>query len=215
MIHLLWPTIRPAVMKQTYTHWCKTACDPKQIMVHIAVNTPQQREELGEFSSVYIVGDSRKGPVYATSVLAKMIQGQLKDIIILVSDDFFSPPNWDRWLCKIFEDFKGGIIVNDGYQMGNCVTIPIMTYDCLLKLNRIIYHPSYTWQYSDEELYHNLNEMRLLKNVRSNGLTFEHRHWVLNKRAQDEHDQVGIKSGGQDEANFKRRMRLPVRLRLQ
>ena len=133
----------------------------------------------------------------------------------LVSDDFFSPENWDVWLKKQFKNFNGGIMVRDGYQTNKCITIPIMTYGCLLALNRIIYHPSYTWQFSDEELYHNISGLKMLKNLRKKGMPlFEHRHWTPGKRKMDEHDQLSCDSGGRDHQNFLKRMKMPLKKRL-
>lgn len=215
MIRLLWPTVRPEIMKRTYKHWINTALKPGRITVKIAVNIEKHRNQLTEFNDVMVIGNKRRGPAYATSKLAKAIEGKPRDIIILVSDDFYSPPKWDIWLDKQFKNFSGALMVRDAWQQGGCVTIPIMTYRCLLKLNRIIYHPSYTWQFSDEELYHNLRGLKMLRNLRDKKHPlFEHKHWCNGKRKFDGNDTFGTKSGGVDHKNFKRRMRLKIQERL-
>ena len=215
MIKLLWPTVRPEVMKQTYKHWIDTAAKQNRISIKIAVNTQEQRDQLTGFKDVIIIGDKRRGPVYATSRLAKEVEGEPKDIVILVSDDFYSPPKWDIWLDKQFKNHNGALMVRDTWQQGDCITIPIMTYSCLLKLNRIIYHTSYTWQFSDEELYHNLHDLKLLKSMRNKKYPiFEHRHWCNGKRKFDGNDVFGTKSGGADNKNFRQRMKMKVQERL-
>jgi hypothetical protein len=182
----------------------------------VAVNTEEQKLLLiCRDIEVIVVGNEKPGPVYATHCLSQRINGNQKDIIILVSDDFYAPPKWDIWLESIFNEFDGGIMVNDGYQEGQCVTLPIMTFSTLLKLNRIIYHPSYIWQFADEELYHNLLALNRLKNMRGpSAPIFEHRHWVNNKRPLDEHDRIGIQAGHDDINNFHKRMSLSMRDRL-
>ena len=100
MIRLLWPTVRPKVMKQTYHHWIKTADAPNDITIKIAVNTEKQKDELSEFDDIIIIGDNRRGPVYATHKLAEAVRGDAKEIIALVSDDYYSPKGWDTWLRK-------------------------------------------------------------------------------------------------------------------
>lgn len=213
--HILWPTVRPAVMKHTCAHWVRGRVTKIPLSITVAVNTEQQKGQLSEYK-VLVVGNDKKGPVHATNVLSKHVQGDPSDIILLVSDDFFAPQGWDKFLLDQFENFNGCLLVNDGYQYGGCVTIPIMTYDCLLKLNRIIYHRSYVWQYSDAELYFNLKGLKLLKDVRriKGAPLFEHRHWANGKRQTDSHDRPGIRSGGVDHKNFNNRMKMRMRDRL-
>lgn len=215
MIHLLWPTVRPETMKLTYKHWMDTAKYKDKIKIKIAVNTLLQRHQLNEFEDIMIIGEKRKGPTLAVYRLGQSIMcDSPNDILVVVSDDFYSPANWDEWLYEKFKTWGDAILVNDGYQFGGCVTIPIMTYKCLLKLNRIIYHPSYMWQFSDAELYENLIALRLLKSFRSEKVLFEHRHWAMAKRKFDEHDRLGSAYGGQDLNNFSNRMKLKVEQRL-
>jgi hypothetical protein len=210
--HIMWPTVRPTVMKRTCAHWIRMRTTITPLSITVAVNTKQQKEQLGEYKEVLVVGNIKKGPVHATNVLAKHVHGNPSDIVLLVSDDFFAPHGWDKFLLDQFKNFNGCLLVDDGYQYGGCVTIPIMTYNCLLKLNRIIYHPSYIWQYSDAELYFNLRGMKLLKDVRRIKGTplFEHRHWANGKRKTDAHDKHGIVSGGKDHQTFKRRMKMSI-----
>lgn len=215
-IILLWPTVRPKIMIKTYNEWIKLSSGDIFIETTIAVNTKEQYEQLkNNFEKIYIVGEERKGPVFPTFILAKKIKANLQDIIILVSDDFFPFKNWDKWLKKVFSDFDGAIMVNDGYQREGCITLPIMTYNCLLKLNKIIYHPSYIWQFSDKELYNNLVSLKLLKNYRKEGYPiFEHRHWANKKRKFDKYDEIGRNNGGKDKKNYDKRIKLSIEKRL-
>jgi hypothetical protein len=138
-----------------------------------------------------IVGDEKPGVAYATHCLSQSVIARHEDIIILASDDMRPPRSWDTWVLEHFrEGFDGCLLVNDGYQTGECVTLPIMTYGCLLRLNKIIYHPAYSHAFSDNELYDICSELGLLKNLRQpNQPVFEHVHWDAGKRAIDAVDE--------------------------
>ncbi len=215
-IRILWPTVRPLRMKANHSIWMSNTSGQYDISTEIAVNTREQRRRVSEFPKVFVIGTEKPGPAYATYVLSQQVEAEDKDIIILSSDDFYSSPGWDKWLIeKAFHNWEGAIFVYDGHQPGGCITIPIMTYSCLLKLNRIIYHPSYTWQFCDAELQRNLAEMKLLRNIsRERSLRFEHRHWANNKRKVDNHDKVGLKAYARDKKNFNRRMKMDLDERL-
>jgi hypothetical protein len=210
-ILLLWPTVRPQIMKTTYQHWIDTSSKENKIDVKIAVNDVAQRNELSDFMDVMVVGNKR-GPTWATYNLTQSIKCEDNPIIIVVSDDFFSPLDWDKSLIGIFDDWNGSVVVNDGFKSTGVMTIPIMTYDCLLKLNKIIYHHAYHWQYSDVELYYNLHELNLIKMAYH--LTFNHRHYSHGFRTQDEHDVFGNNMSSIDAKTFKTRMQMPIGERL-
>ena len=197
--YILWPTIRPNwcanALKRAPGSWLNLANRPQNVHAKIAVNFEGHKAELLNFLAgipnveVVVVGDARPGVCHASSVLSKSLQAKPEDIVILASDDFRPIPYWDAWMSQHFDDFDGCLLVNDGYQTGACVTLPIMTYACLLKLNRIIYHPIYHHMYSDAELFDVLVELKLLKNLRiANQPTFEHVHWVIQKRVEDQWD---------------------------
>jgi hypothetical protein len=201
-------------MKKTHKHWMDNRTTKVKIHIIIAVNTESQKGELNGFDRVLVIGGQKQGVVHATNVLSRHVRAQDKDILVLVSDDFFAPKGWDRFLLDTFQKWDGAIMVADGYQRGGCVTIPIMTYKCLLRLNRFIYHPDYFWQFSDAELYHNLSDLKLLKNLRDTGPLFEHRHWANGKRQFDDSDRFGAQHGGKDWNTFRRRMTMSLKDRL-
>jgi hypothetical protein len=87
-----------------------------------------------------------------------------------------------------------------------------LTYNCLKKLNKAIYHPAYHWQYSDAELYQNLIALQLLKITA--GPKFTHRHYSHGLRSQDQYDAVGGALMDRDLLTFQARMKLPISERL-
>ena len=214
MIYLLWPTARPAQFKTTHKYWYDKANTPNAIKTLVAVDTEAEKELLCDYDVIVVKKDC-PGVAYVSYALSSKVIAENSDIIILASDDFFPPDKWDIWVTEQLREFDGCLLVNDGYQQGGCVTIPIMSYNCLQKLNKIIYHPSYRHQYSDAELWLNLNEMGLLRNLRGQQYpTFEHKHWANGKRELDEVDQRSNSAGWYDSTNYNNRCRMLLSERL-
>jgi len=216
MIYLLWPTVRPDMMKATHIQWIKNAINPSKIITNICVNTREQAEALSDdFNNIYISGDKVHGVAPPSYVLGSKLKANPHDIIILASDDFYPIKNWDKWLKKQFKGYEGALLVNDGYQCTDCVTIPIMTFKCLRQLNGIIYHPDYKHLYSDNELYEVLKSLKLLKNLRKELVVFEHRHYDNGKRKRDKIDNLAHRSSQHAFKTFVQRRKLKVKDKLQ
>jgi hypothetical protein len=215
MIYLLWPTVRPEVMKTTHAQWIAHAADPSKIITHICVNTEEQAEELSEdFDTIYISGDEIRGVAGPSYVLGSKLKANPQDIVILASDDFYPAKHWDKWVKKHLLGYDGALLVNDGYQHTGCVTIPIMTFNCLRRLNGIIYHPDYKHLYSDNELYEVLKSLKLLKNLRKDSCVFEHRHYDNGKRKRDQNDNLAQRSSHHAQQTFGKRRKLKIKDKL-
>jgi hypothetical protein len=113
-------------------------------------------------------------------------------------------------------------MVRDGYQLPDssnmlhpAITIPIMTYGCLSKLNHIIYSPAYTHMFSDCELYDNLRDMNMLYDDRLKDETvFEHLHYASGKRGVDIFDVSYSSKWESDETTWNVRKNMSVQERL-
>jgi hypothetical protein len=190
-IILLWATVRPEEFKVAHRHWMNTAKIRGNVITRVAVDTQEQAEQLPEFD-VMITNNKRPGVCYPCYCLSSTTTANDNDIIIFASDDFFPPDNWDIFLYnQLCNESEKLLMVNDGLQPSNSkvVTIPILRYDALKKLNHIIYNPTYTHMWSDDELYTVANKLGLIKDIRRNNPTiFEHRHYANGKRVQDIHD---------------------------
>jgi hypothetical protein len=231
MIHILWCTLRPQQFKEMHAEWIKRADKPENIQTYVAVNWEQHSNELKEYlSKNYLVtlNTNKIGVCYPSYQLSsalgiKMGKCENQDIVIFASDDFMAPQSWDAYLISKFEN-KGdiGLMVRDGYQLPDssnmlhpAITIPIMTYGCLLKLNRTIYHPAYNHMFSDCELYNNLKDLNLLFDDRINDdTTFEHLHYAAGKRQADGADQAYNGKWQEDEQTWNIRKLMPVEERL-
>jgi hypothetical protein len=214
----LWPTIRPLWFRNAYRDatesWTNWAVHPENMRVQVAVNTPAQRAELPGYD-VIVIGEQRPGAAYASYCLTKAVQAEPNDVIVLASDDMKPPRQWDKWICEQFEGFDGCLLINDGYQTEPSVTLPIMTFSCLLKLNRIIYHPAYFHMYSDTELYDVCAGFGVLKNLRLPGQPlFEHIHWAAKKRPPDAWDERTNALANVDRGTYFKRRALPLAERL-
>ena len=232
MIHILWCTLRPAQFQHAHTEWIKRADNPENIQTYVAVNWQKDADELREYlkkNYLITVNTNKIGVCYPSYQLSsnlgiKMGVANDDDIVIFASDDFMAPQGWDTYLLNKFNG-KGdvGLMVRDGYQLPDssnmlhaAITIPIMTYGCLKKLNMTIYHPAYNHMFSDCELYNNLKDLSLLYDDRINDTTiFEHLHYAAGKRDADGADQAYNAKWKDDEITWNQRKLMPVEKRIE
>lgn len=225
MIHLLWCTIRPEVFKQMHPYWIGRSTNTKNIKTHVAVNVEQHSDYIKEYFKsnnldyrIITVKTDKIGVCYPSYQLSSTTEGQTGDIVVFASDDFLPPQNWDEYLISKLENKEGGLMVRDGYQLPDssnmqypAITIPIMTWGCFEKLNKIIYNPVYTHMYSDCELYINLKDTGLLIDDRINDPTiFEHLHHAAGKRKADQLDVQYHNKWKEDELTWNKRKNMPV-----
>ena len=232
MIHILWCTLRPAQFQHAHTEWIKRADNPENIQTYVAVNWKEHADQLRDYlkkNYLITVNTNKIGVCYPSYELSsklgiKMGVANDNDIVIFASDDFMAPQGWDTYLTSKL-DGKGdvGLMVRDGYQLPDssnmlhaAITIPIMTYGCLKKLNMTIYHPVYNHMFSDCELYNNLKDLGLLYDDRINDTTiFEHLHHAAGKRNADGADQAYNAKWAEDEITWNKRKLLPVEKRIE
>jgi len=232
MIHILWCTLRPEQFMKMHSEWIQRADNPEKIQTYVAVNWAEHADKLREYlkSNFLVTLNTNKiGVCYPSYQLSsnlgiKMGKCEDSDIVVFASDDFMAPKSWDTYLKTKLKD-KGdvGLMVRDGYQLPDssnmlhpAITIPIMTYGCLKKMNRTIYHPSYSHMFSDCELYDNLKDLGLLYDDRLNDETiFEHLHYAAGKRNPDGADQAYNEKWKDDEITWNKRKLLPDEKRIE
>ena len=230
MIHILWCTIRPVQFKSAHSEWIKRADNPQNIQTYVAVNWQQHADELREYlksNFLITVNTNKIGVCYPSYQLSsnlgiKMGVTKDDDIVIFASDDFMAPQGWDTYLINKLRGRDDALMVRDGYQLPDssnmlhaAITIPIMTYGCLKKLNMTIYHPAYNHMFSDCELYNNLKDLGLLYDDRMNDTTvFEHLHYAAGKRNADEADQAYNAKWKDDEITWNNRKVMSVEERI-
>jgi len=184
-----------------------------EIDTHVAVDTKEQKEELDGFDVIVTEGGP-KGVCFPAYCLSRNLEAEDSDIVILASDDFFPPKNWDKTIVGLVgKDKNCVLLVNDGIQKypARVITFPIMTFSALKKMKKIIYHPVYSHMSSDCELYIIAERMCILKDVRKTCKTiFEHRHYCNGKRERDEVDKALDYSYASGTELFRSRMRKNV-----
>lgn len=231
MIHILWCTLRPTQFKDMHSEWIKRSDNSDNIQTYVAVNWKEQADELRDYlksNFLITVNTDKIGVCYPSYQLSsilgdKMGEAKEDDIIVFASDDFIPPQGWDTYLINKLKD-KGdvGLFVRDGYQLPDssnmlhpAITIPIITYGCLLKMNRTIYHPAYNHMFSDCELYDNLKDLGMLYDDRINDDTmFEHLHYAAGKRKADQADQAYNAKWKEDELTWNKRKLMSVEERI-
>lgn len=231
MIHILWCTLRPEQFKSAHSEWIKRADNPQNIQTYVAVNWEQHANELRDYlkkNYLITLNTNRIGVCYPSYQLSsnlgiKMGNCQDSDIVVFASDDFMAPKGWDTYLINKLKG-KGdvGLMVRDGYQLPDssnmlhpAITIPIMTWGCLRKMNGVIYHPAYSHMFSDCELYNTLKDMNMLYDDRLVDETvFEHHHYAAGKRNADEADRAYNTKWKEDEITWNQRKLMPVEERI-
>lgn len=222
-IYFLWATIRPGMMLDTYNEWMRKCTHPENVCMKVAVSTYDQKSIIDNFNlnntDVIVVND-KKGYNHAITVLTTQLETDDDAILLLLSDDFFPPDKWDLYLNEKFSDFDGALFLWDGYQLlvkegALCITLACLTFSCLKKLNKIVFHPDYNHFFSDNEAFVNLNTLGLLRDDRDiDNVIFEHRHYIVGKRQQDEHDLRNYSFWEQDHQTYDDRMKMTIEERL-
>lgn len=234
MIHLLWCTIRPEKFIETHKFWLNKSKN-KNIITYVGVNNKEDCDIISDYLSdkdyILITGSNKIGVCYHSYQLSSKLGSSMgsvskDDIVVFASDDFYPPQDWDDYIQTQLHEKTAALFVRDGNQLPDssnmihpAITIPIMTYSCLLKLNKIIYHPDYTHMFSDCELYLNLKELRILIDNRMEDKTvFEHKHHAcgksLKKREADEYDIHFYKNWKNDEEIWNKRKNMSIEDRL-
>jgi len=223
MIYILWCTIRPKQFIKFHEEWIRRSNNPSNIITKVAVNWDQHKKELKDYPVEVEVFETKQiGVCYPSYKLSSKLECEKdSDIVVFASDDFLPPNDWDTYLVNKFEGKDGCLFVPDGYQLEDssnmidpCITIPLMTYGCLKKLNKIIYHPAYNHMFSDNELHLNCKEMDMLINCYNDGIQFLHVHHSAGLRNVDQADQQYHAKWKSDQELWNKRKLLPLGERL-
>ena len=214
LISLIHPSLgRPVQARKCYDHWMATASGEHQY--EWIVSLSMKDAPLEQYHQTFINSDAvlittrSTNMVEATNEAAKVCAGQ---IIILVSDDMFSPELWDERILHKFEmiDGPGVLQVYDGITKMK-MTIPIMNREAYALLG-YVYHPDYVSLFADDDL----RATALTHKMYYNGtdILIEHRHYSVNKSKYDktyqiENSKIAWKIG--EQTFFKRaKLKFPI-----
>jgi len=175
-----------AVTMQTWIN--KSSTKDIQYIFSIDVDDPQlnfYKTFLKPFSGIApeIIVSANKNLVQAIEkVPHEAIKG---DIIIVVSDDFDCPKNWDSLLLNVTDNRKEfAIKINDGITQHDnpIMTLPILSKQLFDRLG-YIYYPGYIGMFADNDLFEVCDKLGAI--IHAPQLLFPHNHWINKKTRRD------------------------------
>jgi hypothetical protein len=199
------------------------ADNKENIRTIVAVNWEEHKEFLKDYPvEVVVVNTDKIGVCYPSYILSSTLECENdSDVVVFASDDFLPPDSWDTYLINKFKEQDGCLFVPDGYQLENssnmidpCITIPLMSYGCLKKINKVIYHPAYNHMFSDCELFLNCKELGMIINGYHDGIQFLHVHHSAGLRQPDQADQQYHLKWQVDQETWNKRKLLTLQERL-
>ena len=181
LISIIHPSLgRPVQARKCYDHWMQTCSGDHEIEWILSLS--QADASVEQYYHSFIGTDAvpivapTKNVVQAANEGAKVCAGQ---IIIVVSDDMFSPEMWDSRILHKFEMIEGPgcLQIDDGITTKK-MTLPIMNREAYAKLG-YVYHPEYISLYADDDL----RATALANGFYYNGtdIIFDHRHFSVGK----------------------------------
>jgi len=185
LISIIHPSLgRPVQARKCYDHWMQTCSGEHEIEWIVSLNRSDTELENYEQcfigAKVVLLRTNSSNMVQATNEAAKVCAGEL---LILVSDDMWSPEMWDSRILHKYEMIDGaGILqVFDGITAQK-LTIPIMNRLAYLKLG-YMYHPEYISMYADDDLRKTALKHGMLYNATD--IVIEHKHYSVGKSKYD------------------------------
>lgn len=180
---------RAEIAHKTYRNWIDKSSG--KIEIEYLLSNDFYDESLKKYQDLFLNSQDKNGNyancnmannnnlVEATNNGAKMCNGNL---IVLISDDFDCPENWDLILLDAVKGKKDFVLKTfDGIQNW-IVTLPIMDRIYYEKQG-YIYYPEYQHMFCDTDMTHKAHlEGKLI--VR-NDLVFTHNHYSVGKSEKD------------------------------
>ena len=150
------------------------------------------------FPNIKVLVNDNKTAIEAINNGAKVSTG---DLLIVVSDDFDCPPNWDRLLWAYLHDKKDFVVKVDDKIQPFIITIPIMDREYYNRFG-YIYYPGYQHMFCDSEM--SSVAYMLDKGIKLD-LVFPHNHYIVGGMQKDEINEKNDKTWKQGETLFHER----------
>lgn len=169
MISILYPSrSRPQKARDTLNDWVNNSSTEIEIILSLDIDDPTLSRYTQLFPEVKTIVNKNRSLVDATNNAAKESKG---DLIVLISDDMFSFPGWDKAILEAVEGKTDFLLKTyDTIQSWIC-TLPICDRKYYERLG-YIYHPDYYHMYCDTHMTH-LAEAQGKMIIR-NDITFRH-----------------------------------------
>lgn len=130
------------------------------------------------FPKIKVIVNDNTTAIEAINNGAKVCTG---DIIIVVSDDFICPNNWDEFLLNYLKDKEDFIVKTDDGTQDWIITLPLMDRKYYERFG-YIYNPAYQHMFCDTEMTHvaDLLNKKIVAPIR-----FIHNHYTTGRVAKD------------------------------
>lgn len=181
MISLIHPSRgRPEQARKAYDEWLQNSAGDFEYFISIDTLDPKHAQYYQLFDEECILLNNNRSIVDAVNVAAKQSTG---DIIVVMSDDFGCPRNWDEWIELEFKGVETPQLlhVHDTIQFEIC-TLPILNRQFYDRVG-YVYYGQYFSMFADNDLTDVAKKLGAY--VPAKHLTFEHRHYVNGKAKLD------------------------------
>lgn len=131
-------------------------------------------------NGIILISNNNRSLVDACNNAAKIATG---DCLLVLSDDFLTPPRWNELLKEKIDRDMYGILVDDGISMGDIMSLPILSKKLYERIG-YIYHPDFFSLFADNALLDVVKKLDCLIDCRH--LLFEHMHYIVGKSKIDE-----------------------------
>lgn len=205
MISLIHPSRgRPGKAFDAFIRWNSRACTQYEYILSLDTDDPCLNDYEQLFSKLHRKYDTAIYPNRsAIDAINKAAEHATGDIIVVMSDDFDCPNQWDETLINITQDKKDWIAkTHDGIQRW-IITLPIMDR---IYYNRFgyIYHPEFLHMFCDTQMSCVADLLGKRINL---DMKFPHNHYSVGKSERDEISIRADKTWGQGEYTFMKHYR--------
>jgi hypothetical protein len=163
---------RPEYALDTALLWMYNASERYEYILSIDATDPYLNVYESLFPKGSYVIEDNDNVVMAANEGARKAKGE---ILVLISDDFDCPKNWDLTIREALKDKSGLLKTYDGVQKW-IVTLPIMTRDYYEDQGHI-YYPWYHHMFCDTDQTHKADLQGKL--IIRNDILFNHDHYSL------------------------------------
>lgn len=192
---------RPEQAKATHARWMSRVYNPDTIEYHLMIDSDDPlRDEYHSPPNGYFHEKCNKSAIGAINKTLPYANGNL---IIIISDDFDCPINWDIQLLEALDGEEDFVVKTQDLQQPWLITLPIMDRTYADRFG-YVYHPYYLHMFSDTEMTH---VAHMLGRVIELPITFPHNHYTTGKTKKDAVNEKNDATWDQGESLYLERLK--------
>lgn len=184
MISVIHPSRqRPERAKQTYDNWQSKKSGKYEVEWVLSIDTDEPRltEYVSQFKMLMVYSFMPNHSAIEAINNAMALTNPRYKILIVVSDDFDCPENWDELIVQAAAGKTDWIMKTQDGTQGWIITLPIMDRTYYERFG-YIYHPEYLHMFCDTEMSCVAD---LLGKRITTDLVFPHNHYSTGKSQKD------------------------------